>query len=102
MGEIIHLKDYLRKKEQSEEEQFSEDIIRVQKDLKKLLEDLDDPDIQRQYEEGYDEIMKAFKKVDCALDDYIDAFHILVNVTGTMPQDDNHYYSTTTIPEEEE
>lgn len=46
--------------------------------------------------------MKAFKKVDCALDDYIDAFHILVNVTGTMPQDDNHYYSTTTIPEEEE
>ena len=102
MGEIIYLEDYLSKKEKSEEEQFSEDVAKVQEDLKKLIEDLNDPEFTREYDDGYEEMIKAFKRVDVALDGYIDAFHIIMDMTGSADRDNTDYYGATILPEEEE
>ena len=102
MGEIIYLEDYLSKKDKSEEEQFSEDVAKVQEDLKKLIEDLDDPELRKEYDDGYEEMIKAFKRVDIALDGYIDAFHIIMDMTGSANRDNKDYYGATILPEEEE
>jgi DNA-binding transcriptional regulator GbsR (MarR family) len=102
MGEIIYLEDYLSKKEKPEEEQFSEDVTKVQEDLKKLIEDLNDPEFKKEYEDGYEEIMKAFKRVDSALDDYLDSFYIIMDMTGSVGKNYEDYYGATVLPEEEE
>ena len=102
MGEIIYFEDYLTKKEKSEEEQFSEDVAKVQRDLKQLIEDLADPEFQRQYDEAYEEIINAFRRVDVALDDYLDAFYIVMSSDESVERDCTDHYNATIPPEEEE
>ena len=47
-------------------------------------------------------MIKAFKRVDVALDSYIDAFHIIMDMTGSADRDNTDYYGATILPEEEE
>jgi len=75
MGELIILSDVKKARQAAEDQKLSDEIARLQADLKEMIKEMGDPEIGPYlYEETWLEFLPHLQTIDGLLDGYADCW----------------------------
>ena len=89
MGELVDFQEYVRQKAEREEREIADDIVRLQKEVKEILDEMEGPDAEFIYNPGYEELIPLISQVQTTISGYIHEYYDSQNpLIVTIPNDE--------------
>ena len=83
MGELVDFQEYVRQKAERE------DIVRLQKEVKEILDEMEGQDAEFIYNPGYEELIPLISQVQTTISGYIHEYYDSQNpLIVTIPNDE--------------